>query len=78
MLTRFPSVGLSGGKTEGDVQTDAGAAAAGREMSPPHRHGAGQRETQAHRLHEQERRLHQPAGAGEGEVRPQSVCGCVC
>lgn len=35
-----------------------------------HRHGvrAGEREAQAHGLHEQERRLHQPAGAGAGEV----------
>lgn len=50
----FRSAGPSGGQTEGDVQTDVGAAAAGREMSPPHRHGAGQREMQTRRLHEQE------------------------
>lgn len=66
------SAGQAGGQAEGDVQADAGAAAAGREMPPPNRRRAGQREAQAHRLHEQERRLHQSAGAGEGEVR------CVC
>lgn len=64
----LPLVGPSGGQTEGYVQTDAGAAAAGWEMPPPHRHGAGQREAKAHRLHQQEWRLHQPAGAGEREV----------
>lgn len=37
-------------------------------MSQAHGVRAGEREAQAHRLHEQERRLHQPAGAGAGEV----------
>lgn len=64
------SVGPSAGQTEGDVQTDVGAAAAGGEMPPPHGVGARQRETQTRRLHEQERRLHRAAGAGEGKVRP--------
>lgn len=77
IMSVSPSVGPSGGQTEGDVQTDVGAAAAGREMSPPHRHGPGQRETQTHRLHEQERRLHRPAGAGEGEVRANREYICV-
>lgn len=65
---RVATAGPPGAETEGDVPTDAGAAAAGWEVSPPHRDGAGQGETQAHGLHEQEWRLHQPAGAGAREV----------
>lgn len=64
----FPSVGPAGGQTEGDVQADAGAAAAGREVPQADGDGAGQREAQTRRLHGQERRLHKPAGAGKGEV----------
>ena len=63
-----PSAGASGGQTEGDVSEDVGAAPDGREVSPTHRDRPGQRETETQRLHEQERRLHQPAGAREGEV----------
>ena len=62
------SAGQTWGKTEGNLPAHARAAAAGREVSPAHGVRAGEREAQAHRLHEQERRLHQPAGAGAGEV----------
>lgn len=60
--------GQTWGKTEGNVPADARAAAAGREVSSTDGVRAREREAQTHRLHEQEWRLHQPAGAGAGEV----------
>lgn len=64
----FPA-GASAGEAQGDVQEDAGSVAARREVPPSYCPGAGHRETQTRRLHEQKRRLHQPSGAGEGKVR---------
>lgn len=58
------AAGAAGAAADRDVPADAGAAAAGREVPPPHRPAARRREAAARRLHEQKRRLHQPAGAG--------------
>lgn len=60
--------GQTWGETEGNVPAHARAAAPGGEVSPAHSVRVREREAQAHWLHEQERRLHQPAGAGAGEV----------
>lgn len=61
--------GAPAGEAQRDVQEDAGTAPDGGEVPPSHRARAGHGETQTRRLHEQERRLHQPSGAGEREVR---------
>lgn len=68
----FPA-GASTGEAQGDVQEDAGPAAARRKVPPSYRPGAGHRETQTCRLHEQKRRLHEPSGAGEGKVRREET-----
>lgn len=67
------SAGSSAGEAQGHVRADAGPVAARRKVPPSHRSGAGHGETQARRLHEQERRLHQPPGAGEREVRMRGL-----
>ncbi len=63
------SAGASAGEAQGDLQEDAGSAAARWKVPPPHRPRAGHREMQTRWLHEQERRLHQPSGAGKRKVR---------
>lgn len=63
------TAGPFGGEAAWDVQTYVRAAALGWEMPPTHRHRSGQRKAQTRRLHEQKRWFHQPAGAGEREVR---------
>ena len=70
------SAGAPAGEAQGDVQEDAGSAAARREVPPPHRPRAGHGEAQARGLHEQERRLHQPPGAGERKVRRRGAWNC--
>lgn len=67
------SAGASAGEAQGDVPEDAGTAAARREVPPQNDPGAGLREEEARRLHEQERRLHQPPGAGAGTVSRMSL-----
>lgn len=69
------SAGQAGGEAAGDLQTDAGAAAAGGASSQTDAPPPRGREEEPQRLHEEERRVHRPAGAGEREVRALlSVC----
>lgn len=70
------SAGAAAGEAPGDVQEDAGTAADGGKVPPPHRPGTGHGETQTRRLHEQKRRLHKPSGAGAREVRAAFVFFC--
>lgn len=63
------SARASAGEAQGDVPADAGSAAIRRKVPPANDPRAGHREEEARRLHEQERRLHQPPGAGERKVR---------
>ena len=69
------SAGQTRGKAEGNLPAHARAAASGWKVSPAHGVRAGEREAQTHGLHEQERRFHQPAGAGAGEVTAQARRG---
>lgn len=62
------TAGQAGGEAEGDAQTDAGAAADGGAVAQTGAVQAGGREEEPRRVHEEERRVHQPAGAGAREV----------
>ncbi len=71
------SVGQACGEAAGNLQTDAGAAAAGGASSQTFASSAAGREEEPQRLHEEERRVHQPAGAGEREVRVDQTTSLV-
>ena len=64
-----PTAGQAGGEAEGDPPADAGAAAAGGAGAQAGAVQTGGREEEPRRVHEEERRVHQPAGAGAREVR---------
>lgn len=64
----FAAAGQAGGQAEGNVPPDAGAAADGGAGAQAGAVQAGGREEEPRRVHEEERRVHQPAGAGAREV----------
>lgn len=70
-LSAALTAGQAGGEAERDVPADAGAAADGGAVAQAGAVQAGGREEEPRRVHEEERRVHQPAGEGTREV---SVC----
>lgn len=63
-----PTAGQVSGEAEGDAPADAGAAADGGAVAQTGPVQAGGREEEPRTVHEEERRVHQPAGAGAREV----------
>lgn len=67
-LCASPTAGQASGEAEGDTPADAGAAVDGGAVAQTGPVQAGGREEEPRRVHEEERRVHKPAGAGAREV----------
>lgn len=68
LFSSSTAAGQAGGEAAGDAPADAGAAADGGAGAQADALQAGGREEEPRRVHEEERRVHQPAGAGAREV----------